>query len=364
MTDPAKRLRVLIDGYYVDSKRGMGRYIREVIDALGAFAETLALHVVVPTGAAFRARPEAITYHEARPLPFPAWEQFTTPSITRRLQPDIVHSPYNTFPLSHRRRRGQVVTVHDLFFLDPDFRTMGLNQEIGRWYRRLVVRTVPGSAVQITTMTQTVAAQIRDVLHIDPPIHRTPIALFIGGERDPAAGLTDPFVLHVGGAAHHKNTPATVRAFRAAQVDGFKLVVVGIAQDHPLAAEFAGPDVIFSGWITDGQLLDIYDRAAVLVFPSLSEGYGLPVLEGMARGCAVITSDRAPMTELAADAALIVDPTDEIALAQAIRSVCLDETRRADLVASGLVRAEDFSPARTAAALEDIYWKVAKGAKA
>jgi glycosyltransferase involved in cell wall biosynthesis len=350
-----KRLSVLIDGYYVDSNRGMGRYIREVIDAVGEHLTAFDLHVLVPKGAQFRVHQDVITYHVQPRLPFPLWEQILVPIVTARLKPDIVHSPFNTFPLMHLWRPSQVVTVHDLMFMKRDFETMSARQDFGRLYRGLVVGLVPRGRVAVTTMTRTVADEIRQTLGREAMIHRTPVSHFVSGAREPVDGAPESFALHVGGAVPHKNSARAIRAFRKAGLKDSKLLVLGIRKDHALATEFSGPDVVFPGWLTDGQILTLYDAARAVIFPSLMEGYGLPSLEGLACDCVVVTSNRNPMMELAGDAALLADPLDEQALADAIIIAMTDEDRRAELIAKGRKRILQFGGQALAASLETIY---------
>ncbi len=352
---PDGPVRVLFDGYYLDSKRGMGRYVREVVDALARYAPDVALEVLVPRGTRFRLHEDKIRYRLAPALPFPVWEQVVVPAAAALMRAEVVHSPYNTFPLLHAGRRSQVITVHDLMYLNPDFRTMSARQDIGRLYRSAIVGRLKRTRVAATTLTETVAGEIREAFGRAAEIHRTPIDFFVSGARERFEGAPARFALHVGGAVPHKNTARTVRAFRAAAIPGCKLLVLGIAKDHALAKEFSGGEVIFPGWISDGELLDLYDRAEAVIFPSLMEGYGLPTLEGMACGCVVVTSDRDPMRELAGGAAILVDPLDETALAAAIRAAIEDPETRAAYLERGKARVAAFGGEGLARALAGVY---------
>ena len=353
---PDGRRRLLVDGYYVDWKRGIGRYVRELLYGLHQFAPGVELHVAAPSGAArFAAAIPNACVHELPHWPFPAWEQLVFPRFARRLGPHIVHAPYNTFPLQSLGGARLVVTVHDLMFLDPNFRPMGQRQRLGRMYRSFIVQQARRRTLQVTTMTQQVAGEIDARLGIRAPIHRTSVSHFVDGARAPVAGLPDRYMLHVGGAAHHKNTPATVAAFLRGAPQDVALVVAGIAADHPIATRWRSERVLFPGWISDGQLLSLYDGAEAVLFPSLMEGYGLPVLEAMACGTPVVTSNRAPMSELAGGAALLVDPEDPDALASAIQRIGQDGRLRTRLACLGRRRANDFTAARMADALRAIY---------
>lgn len=354
-TNSNRPVRVLFDGYYLDSKRGMGRYVREVVDALGRHAPDVDLEVLVPRGTSFRLHADRIRYRVAPAAPFPLWEQIIVPAVAALTRADVVHSPYNTFPILHAWRRSQVITLHDMMYLNPEFRTMSARQDIGRIYRAAIVSRLKGTRIGVMTLTDTVASEIRDAFGIAADIHRTPVDYFVSQARETYAGAPERFALHVGGAIAHKNTARTVRAFRAARVPDCKLLVLGIAKDHALASEFAGEDVIFPGWLSDGEVLDLYDRALAVIFPSLMEGYGLPTLEGMACGCVIVTSNRNPMMELAGDAALIVDPLDETALAAAIGAAIGDAETRADLLKRGQERIDALGGGDLARSLAGVY---------
>jgi glycosyltransferase involved in cell wall biosynthesis len=117
-------------------------------------------------------------------------------------------------------------------------------------------------------------------------------------------------------------------------------------------------DLQFVEYVSDQELAVLYSNALALVFPSLYEGFGLPIVEAMACGCPVITSNVSSMPEIAGSAALLVDPHDTTALVEAIRWVILDPTHRARLRAQGLLRAQDFSWDKTAEATFALYQRV------
>ncbi len=132
------------------------------------------------------------------------------------------------------------------------------------------------------------------------------------------------------------------------------IVATGYATpyDDELRAQAAAlglaDDVVFPPWLDAADLEGLYALATAVVFPSRYEGFGLPVLEAMARGVPVVTSDRSSLPEVAGDAALLVDPDDDEAIAAALRRVLDDAGLRAQLSAAGRARAATFSWERTA----------------
>jgi len=120
--------------------------------------------------------------------------------------------------------------------------------------------------------------------------------------------------------------------------------------------------VLFPGYVSDEELIALYQLAACLVFPSLYEGFGLPVLEAMAAGCPVITSTASSLPEVAGDAALLVDPLNAQEIARAMQRVLQDEDLRRRMISDGQRRAANFSWEETARMTREIYIMAASSA--
>jgi len=168
-------------------------------------------------------------------------------------------------------------------------------------------------------------------------------------------GLEEPYILTVANAWPHKNVPALVRA-HAMLPDACAppLVIVGLSgrgMTRVKAAIAESPRtrrIIITGWVKERALWALYRRAAVFAFPSLYEGFGLPVLEAMAAGVPVVSSNATSLPEVYGDAALEFDPADEAAMADAIRRVLEDEALARDLVERGRRNLARFSWRKTA----------------
>jgi glycosyltransferase involved in cell wall biosynthesis len=165
----------------------------------------------------------------------------------------------------------------------------------------------------------------------------------------------ESLVLCVSTLRAHKNLDRLIHAFARSQ-PGKRLVIVGTR--GPSFADLQkiidhlglGYTVELTGWIPHEQLLDLYRRASAIVYPSLFEGFGLPVLEGLASGIPVACSDIPPLREIAGDAAHFFDPRDVAAIANALDRICNDPQLRLDLAAMGPERARHFTWRRTAEA--------------
>ena len=193
-----------------------------------------------------------------------------------------------------------------------------------------------------------------DVTYLGPglPDGATAVEADVRRELELGGG---PIVLTVSAKRPHKNLERLFEAF--ADLDGDAVLVVP-GYETSFEAELrqkAGDRVRFTGWLADDVLDGLYRAATCLVFPSLAEGFGLPVLDALARGTPVATSNATSLPEVAGDAALYFDPEDADAIAAAIRRLLADEVLRSRLSAAGPPQAAKFTWARTAEATLESY---------
>ena len=170
--------------------------------------------------------------------------------------------------------------------------------------------------------------------------------------------LPDQFILFVGGILPVKNLARLVRSFhrlvKSGEIGDRHLVIAGgkgwgSQSVFELVENLQLTDrVTFTGFFPAEDLPALYSAADVFVLPSLYEGFGLPIVESFASGTPVVTSNASCLPEIAKDAAILIDPTDEIQLAEAIASVIRDESLRGSLIEKGFARAKDFTWRQTA----------------
>jgi glycosyltransferase involved in cell wall biosynthesis len=182
-------------------------------------------------------------------------------------------------------------------------------------------------------------------------------------------GVTKPFVLFVSSLWGYKNCDGLLRAWAIAreQLPGRQLAIVGAGRDEKYLAELKaivaecgiGDDVVFVGGVPLEETVDFYRAADVFVYPSHNETFGLPILEAMATGCPVVTSDVSAMPETAGGAAQLADPAAPESIARAIIEAAQPQ-RRDRLIGLGLKRAAQFSWATTGAQTLDVYREVAE----
>ncbi|HVN05417.1 MAG TPA: glycosyltransferase family 1 protein [Bryobacteraceae bacterium] len=243
--------------------------------------------------------------------------------------------------LPHAPMRRAVTTFHDLFVLTGEYSTPEFRQRFAAQARDAAARSDLIIAVSAFT-----ARQVVDLLGVDA----ARVRVVHHGTRPPACApaAREKIVLHVGAIQRRKNIARLVEAFESADRD-WQLVLVGSAgYGAPeimarIAASPARERIRVRGYVPSAELSVWYRRASIFAFPSLDEGFGMPVLDAMAAGTPVIASNRSAVSEVAGDAAWMVNPEDTAALAAALVELTRDAERWADLSARGLVRAAGFT---------------------
>ena len=276
-------------------------------------------------------------------------EQTLLPLAARRERIDLLHNVFSTAPALPSV--PQVTTVHDLIYkrfpeAHTGLRSMGMRGLIPLAARRSrrVIAISEATKRDIVQYLGVDAARI-DVVHEGPGF--TPV----NPEEEEAIRRrhslgTAPIVLSVSAHRPHKNLERLIDAMIRLQ-DPAVLVVPGYATswDRELRRHAAGAPgrVRFLGWVSDAELEGLYRSATCLAFPSLAEGFGLPVLEAMIRGLPVACSDSTSLPEIAGEAAIYFDPTDVGGIADAIVRLLRDEELREHLASAGLARAARFT---------------------
>jgi glycosyltransferase involved in cell wall biosynthesis len=290
----------------------------------------------------------------------------------RRHGCDLLHSVAVTAPL--RPPLPSVLTLHDLTWIvaaEPNERFT-----VGIW--RLLVPPAARAARRLIAVSEDGRRQI--VEHLGVPAERIDVIPEGPGIAPPAKPLSDaelrkrlglgdgPIVLTVSAKRLHKNLGRLIEAFaRVPEAGDAQLVLPGkpTAREQELkrlAAELAIADrVVFPPYVSDEELEGLYAAARAFVFPSLNEGFGLPVLEAMRRGVPVACSDASSLPEVAGDAAILFDPYDVDAIAAAIHDLLLDEAKREHFAAAGKARAKTFTWRAAAEATLATYRRATAG---
>lgn len=277
---------------------------------------------------------------------------------------DVVHGTNYVVPPA--RSGARLVTVHDL----TAWRFPQLVDDHSRAYPALLRRAVAGGA-HLHCVSEAIGGELVGELAIDPAIvHVVPNGFDPVEPGDAAAArrrIDAPYVLALGTIEPRKDYVGLVRAMAAVWADhpDVKLVIIGghgwgtEAFEAAVRNSGAQDRVVRVGYVADTDKADLMAGAELLVYPSVYEGFGLPVLEAMDHGLPVVATAVDAVAEVAGDGAELVAPGDPDALASAIVAVLTDEERRDRLVTAGHRRAAEFSWDRTGAAMIDLYRQLA-----
>jgi glycosyltransferase involved in cell wall biosynthesis len=378
------RVAVNLEQLLSPSPGGVGRYAAKLVANLVLMGTEIqpfvARHSKQKVAAAWaefglQSVPEPRRLPLPRPLLYDSWHLLAWPPLSSWPEVDLVHAPSLAVP--PKSGKPLVVSVHDAApWLFPE--AFGRR---GRWFHTMGARAAGRRADRVVTGTRAAADEI--VRHMRLPqdcVRVVPYGVDLAGAQDVGANGTDevlgrfrlggtPYVLWVGSMEPRKGVGTLVAAMarlagRGAPGVPAQLVLAGYAgwQNSTLIASDdrarLGPALRQLGRVSEAELRALYAGATVFGFPSLHEGFGLPVLEAMAVGTPVVASDIPALREVAGDAAVLVAAGDVSAWAEALEALLAGGPHRDWLVEAGRRRARLFPWSATAAATIDVYKEV------
>jgi glycosyltransferase involved in cell wall biosynthesis len=367
---------VLVDATAVPADRGgVGRYVDSLAQALdadgapisvvcqprdvGLYARLAPRSRIVPAG------PSTVT-RTARL----AWEQTTLPMLARRLNVQVVHSPHYTMPIASPA--ASVVTLHDAtFFTDAVLHSSVKARFFRGWtltaLRRATMCVVPSHATanELTRVTRVRPRALEIIEHgVDVERFHPPTPAEVQAAREAIGLETAPYIAFLGALEPRKNVPALIRGFAKAvenRPNPPALVLAGqpgwdTQVEKALDAAPLRLRVIRAGYLPFDTLAGFLGGAELVAYPSLGEGFGLPVLEAMACGACVLTTRRLSLPEVGGDAVAYcgVGAGD---VAVALSELLDDSARRATLAEAAQRRAKEFSWATSAERHREAYGK-------
>jgi glycosyltransferase involved in cell wall biosynthesis len=365
---------VLIDATAVPADRGgVGRYVDSLVSALDADGARIAVACqqrdvrlfdrLAPRSRIVATR-ESIETRTARL----AWEQTTLPGLVRRLGVDVLHSPHYTTPLASPA--ASVVTLHDATFFTDALLHSSVKARFFRGWTRIALNraslcVVPSDATasELVRVARANPSAMEVVRHgVDAERFHPPTPDEVSAARATIGLAKAPYIAFLGALEPRKNVPALIR--------GYANACVGRA--NPLALVLAGQPgwdgkveraldalphrlrVIRAGYLPFDQLAGFLGGAELVAYPSLGEGFGLPVLEAMACGACVLTTSRLSLPEVGGDAVAYcgVGAGD---IGAALAELLDDPARRAQLASAAQRRAKEFTWAQCAERHREVY---------
>ncbi len=361
-------MKIVISAWHLKNRNvGIGRYTYHLIENLARVDQANQYEILIPEGSHnFQSWPNV--RYRLIGLPFfkrRVWEQLAPLMVGSY---DLLHFPYDS---CIGMKRGKfVVTLHDA---KPILFPSTSNRR--SWKQTLKNIIAPDSLQKIDHVVTVSECSRRDLIE-QMGISADRITVIYQGvdleHFTPAVPLQGvrfefmPYVLCVAGTDPSKNVKSLIAAFSnlAPEIRSqHHLVLVGDVNRNKalqLCVQEQGiaENTVFTGVVSDSQLAALYQNASVFVFPSLYEGFGLPVLEAMACGCPVITSNISSLPEVVGEAGILVNPRDLEKLVEAMTKVLTDNTLAETLRKQGRVQAEKFSWENTARATADLYERI------
>ncbi|MGI4749999.1 MAG: glycosyltransferase family 4 protein [Janthinobacterium lividum] len=304
------------------------------------------------------------------------WKQVSLPLKAWGKNCDVVFCTDNYVPLIHLGYQT-IPVFHDAFF----FENPENYGKIWLWFYKKTALPAAKKSLFVITPTFYAKQQIQAFTSIPKEklivvyegVKTSPETTDISLQKTLERFLLKPsnYILHVGSMFKRKNIPALVTAFSRIKTSGYpdlKLVLAGsipssqIENDYKLIAETIKDlnlqnEVIITGYLTDDELTALYKNALLYVFPSINEGFGLPILEAFENNLPVIVADNTCLPEVGGDAVLTFDPFDTDAIFTCIKTVLEDEYLRKEMIKKGRERLQDFSWLKTASQLIAVFKK-------
>lgn len=370
-------MRIAFDGTTLTPGRtGVGYYTEHLLQHLAREVEQTGDEIVVVSNKPIDTQaplPRHVRVHEGHRFPIRiGWMQFRAAAALEALQPDVAHFTNGMIPWA--APSATIVTVHDM--------SLRLYPQCHPVRRLLLNRPLMHVAIQQASSIVTVSESARrDLLRFHGvPADRVSV---VHEAASPAFrpisdrarledvrvryGLPKRFILYVGTIEPRKNLTRLMTAFAAARRAGIPQHLVCVGPYGWSSNDLSGhikklgieDAVHFTGYLPFDHLPAIYNLGDFFVFPSLYEGFGLPVVEAMASGLPVLTSNSSSLGEIAGDAAVTIDPTDTDAMIASIRHLATDVDLRRQMSERGLERARGFSWTQTAREMLRVYHRVA-----
>jgi glycosyltransferase involved in cell wall biosynthesis len=356
-------MKIAFDGTVLHGRKsGVGYYCEELLKAMLASDHEDQFHVFshLPLNLHFPPANGNLRFTNSVHFPIRAvYLHALLPKVLNKVQPDICH--YTNFLAPVFEDRPYVVTIHDMG-LETLRDAHPLTKRL--YTKRLIPRVARKARLIITNSDFSKSEIVRCLGIPEDRVRVTPLAA--GPEFKPVlVRPAAPYFLYVGNLEPRKNLERLIEAFARIPQKDHQLIIVGNRWYHGDDAEEKARTlglngrVRFLGYVPRADLPGLFSGATAFVYPSLLEGFGLPVIEAMACGAPVITSNNSSMKELGEGAAALIDPRDTREITEALARVAEDSAFRNDLSKKGLNRASQFSWERTAQLTLDIYREAA-----
>ena len=315
--------------------------------------------------------------------PYPWWEQFKLPRIAKSYNCDLLHCTSNTAPYS--KTIPLITTLHDIIYMEGSFLELltneaSLYQKLGNLYRRIIVSKVVKNSKRLITVSNFEKENITNFFKLKTEkiqaiyncVNRT-FTTNINKDHiirvKSKYKLPENYLLHIANKDPRKNTKKVLLAFNEflkTTTTNHKLLILG-CKEADLKAILNDINImdlykhiVLTGYVSDEDLPVIYYLSQLFLFPSLREGFGIPIIEAMACGVPVITSNTSSMPEVSGDAAHIINPNKTKDISNGMIKILSDDRYKNELIRKGLYRSQQFSWNKMASQVLEEYKKLYK----
>ena len=367
-------MRLGIDGYFMCGKRtGMGVVLENILENWQGklFEETVLFVPEKLDEERFSSfRNNGLTVCELKRKSFPFWEQFVVPKEAKKHGLDCLWFPFNTGCLFWSKRL--ILTIHDTIFMNGSiWQQPSLYKKFGQLYRKVVVPRVAKKANGIITDSKSAK---NDILLFCPNVENKIGVIYPACKFNDLSlsetewlslcqvhGINKSYILAYGSIEQRKNTLRVIQAFEKLCNEGVKedLVLFGFkeweqsSEKSYIEKSSYKEHIHVLGYISEEEKTSLFMHADVFLFPSLAEGFGIPVLEAYYYGTPLVTSNVTSIPEIAGDAAVFVDPYNVDDIAQGVKKVLLSDSNE-ELIHKGKERVSQFSWERIVAQTVDL----------
>ncbi|MDJ1479675.1 glycosyltransferase family 1 protein [Cytophagaceae bacterium YF14B1] len=363
-------------------KHGMDIYALELIKALQEIDTINQYYIFAQPGEDEQCIDETKNFHiiTQKTLSYPLWEQWTLPDLAKKYSLDLLHCTANTAPL--RLKTKLLLTLHDVIFMQKDPQVKGKKgnsyQHFGNMYRKWVVPSVSRKADALLTVSNFQKHEIARVLNVSEQkiqVTYNGVAPHFFEELDESYlaqirhkyHLPEHFFFFLGNTEPRKNLTGVLKAFHIFQQQNpnlASLVIKGIDETYLMQklTEEGIQDIRkyihLVSYLTSEELAALYHLSDCFLFPSFSEGFGIPIIEAMACGTPVITSQTTSMPEISGGATLLINPADAGEMAVAMKQMLCNTALAERFRKAGKSRATSFSWKDTAISTLATYEKI------
>jgi glycosyltransferase involved in cell wall biosynthesis len=377
-------MKIGIDArFYGPTHAGLGRYTKNLVDQLTHIDNDNEYVIFLHTSNAdeFTTNNPRFSKRIVSAGHYSVKEQLTLPALLQKEQLDLMHFPHLNVPLGYRGR--YVVTIHDLIM--HKFKNRAVTTKVRPIYEtkhlayRLITRWAATHAAAVIVPSKAVKGELMEFYKLPNDKVVVTYEAADDNKRESRHGevnrsmilnkyaIAKPFIMYVGNVYPHKNIELLARAMKDLHVRyGLSLILpsarsIFLQRTEQMMKDYHVRDwVVLPGYVPDQDLRVLYSQAEAYVFPSLSEGFGLPPLEAMAAGLPVVCSDIPVLREVCGDAALFIDPHDPQSVVEQVGRLMADKRLRQTMIDRGLAREKLFSWQKMAEETVAVYESVIK----